>query len=301
MTDISIIIPFFGKEGRIDSLLENLQSQSQALEEEVEIIIVDNNEVPILKERKGVALFHEPIPGSYAARNRGVDQAKGKFLFFTDSDCCPHESWLREGLKEIKERGGIVAGHIELKYEKATPKPLELYERVFYFQQSNYIKEESYGATANLIVEREVFKRHGKFDSALRSGGDQEFCKRMVSCGVGLSYAKKVIVFHPTRSEWIPFLVRRVRALSGNIFLLYRTEGFTWQQLREKLPYYYDQDKMKTWNGDWDFYNSLSEKEQLSIRRCHRVLTIVDMLVLFSSKFSYKLMKKLTMIDRMIH
>ncbi|WP_353057092.1 glycosyltransferase family A protein [Microbulbifer sp. VAAF005] len=33
-------------------------------------------------------------PGSYAARNKGVELAEGDWLIFTDADCLPDSKWI---------------------------------------------------------------------------------------------------------------------------------------------------------------------------------------------------------------
>lgn len=299
MLKISVVIPFFGPKEKLEKLLLALKKQTLA-QEDFEVLVIDNNEKQILESNSFYQVFHQPIPGSYAARNLGIEKAKGNVLFFTDSDCMPDPTWLEHGLKAIKEKGGIIAGHIKLLFKNPhSPSALELYERIFYFQQGKYIEKESYGATANLIVEKSIFDK-GRFDSALRSGGDQEFCQRMVKAKIPLHYCDDVLVFHPSRSQWKDFLVRRVRALSGNIFLNYRSVGYTWKQLSEKIGYYLDSEKMRDWNGDWDFYESLSLSDQKRVKNCHRILTIIDIFILISSKLSYRFLKYFTMIDRKV-
>lgn len=41
-----------------------------------------------------VGLAVEYRQGSYAARNKGVELAKGKIIAFIDADCIPDKSWL---------------------------------------------------------------------------------------------------------------------------------------------------------------------------------------------------------------
>ncbi len=298
MKTLSVIIPFYGHKSLLDKLVECLKYQTLS-NEEFEVLVIDNHPQKILTSNSFYTVYHQPIPGSYAARNLGIKMAAGRFLFFTDSDCLPCKDWLEQGLAMIQDIKGIIAGRIDLQFQNPeNPQALELYERVFYFNQKDYVEKESYGATANLIVERSVFEKVGPFDSALRSGGDQEFCQRAIKQGVSFQYGDKVIVKHPTRVQWRDFLVRRIRALSGNIFLLYRSQGFTWQNLREKAGFYWKASLMTKWHGDWKFYDSLTLDQQNQIKRCHFLLTKVDLLVLLLCKLSYKMMKSLTMIDR---
>jgi glycosyltransferase involved in cell wall biosynthesis len=50
-----------------------------------------------------IRVFSEPESGSYAARIRGIEQARGDVLAFTDSDCYPVPGWLQAIDKAFSE------------------------------------------------------------------------------------------------------------------------------------------------------------------------------------------------------
>ena len=115
---ISVIIPVWNDKDKICKCIQALESQSLS-RASYEIIAVDNGSTDgtyeYLESKNTIRLAQEKQPGSYAARNKGINLAKGKFLAFTDSDCIPSFNWLEELVKTIEsdQTIGIVAGHVE--------------------------------------------------------------------------------------------------------------------------------------------------------------------------------------------
>src|SRR5712691_1460257 len=66
--------------------------------EDYEVIMVDNNSTDsslrIAQQFPHVKILGEEKPGAYAARNRGLAEATGALIAFTDADCVPEENWL---------------------------------------------------------------------------------------------------------------------------------------------------------------------------------------------------------------
>lgn len=301
MPEISVIVPFYGDKKKLLTCLESIQSSSLE-SSQYEIIVVDNHDTPVLSGdfMAAVTSVHEKTPGSYAARNKGIQVASGAFLFFTDADVVVDSLWLEKGLAFLKERpNSLVGGKINLTFDKQeAPSSLELYEKIFYFQQEQYVKEEKYGATANLFGAKEIFQRLGGFDSSLRSGGDQEFCQRALVSGVELHYCDSACVDHPSRSSLKEFLKRRLRAFSGNLLLFYRRHGLNNEMVKEKLAYFLKPERMREWNGDWAFFDSLPASKKKAIKRWHYLMCLFDAITLLYCKGSYQRLKRLTLIER---
>lgn len=301
MIEASVIVPFYGDVTFLLKCLDSLKD-STLDPERFEVLIVDNHERKRLPEDfyPPYRIVHQSIPGSYAARNKGIAEAQGKYLFFTDADTTVAPDWLEKGLDFLKARGPCLAGgKIVLKFQNPEgPTALEHYERIFYFQQKHYVEKEGYAATANLFGSAAIFNHLQGFDSALRSGGDQEFCQRATRLKNDLHYCDSAVVYHPSRPKLKEFLIRRLRAFSGNLYLFYRKKGLNWKMVKEKLRYFLDSDKFREWNGDWEYYDRLSLSQQDKVKSWHRFLCWVDILTLLYCKSSYRRLKKLTLIDR---
>src|SRR5512137_682379 len=97
---ISVIIPAKDAANTLGECLEALLHQeSLQLEQDYEVIVVDDgssdNTVEIA-EQHAVRVIHQTHAGPAAARNAGVRHAKGTLLAFTDADCVPSPTWLRD-------------------------------------------------------------------------------------------------------------------------------------------------------------------------------------------------------------
>lgn len=87
---VSVIIPTYNRKTLITECLDSILSQTY---QPLEIIVVDDGStdgtVPMLKEQYGdsiviIQLAHSGLPA--VARNAGVQQARGEFIAFCDSD-----------------------------------------------------------------------------------------------------------------------------------------------------------------------------------------------------------------------
>lgn len=88
---LSIVIPVYNAENYVTELLNDFMKQSL---EKVEIILIDDgskdNSFDICneyaKKNESVVVFHQENQGASAARNKGIEMAKGKYIVFVDSD-----------------------------------------------------------------------------------------------------------------------------------------------------------------------------------------------------------------------
>jgi GT2 family glycosyltransferase len=108
---------------------------------------------------------------------------------------------------------------------------IEMYEVALGLPQARCVPR-GYAVTANLFVPAKIFQEYGKFDQSRFSGGDVEFCRRIVSHNVPLDYCESARVDHPARRNWheLEAKVRRVKggqitagSLSSRILYTIRT------------------------------------------------------------------------------
>ena len=91
---VSVIIPVFNGERYLAEAIESVLSQTYR---PIEIIIVDDgstDESARVAQQFPLSYCFQPHSGPGAARNRGVDQARGEFLAFLDAD----DLWVPEKL-----------------------------------------------------------------------------------------------------------------------------------------------------------------------------------------------------------
>lgn len=226
---VSVIIPFFGTNTEwLDRCVDALLAQEYP-RDRLEIIIADNNEQPLLGDSYRslavcTSVIHEPQPGSYCARNRGISIARGEVYAFTDSDCVPASDWVRSGVRLLQATPncGLVAGRIALTFRNPDfPGVFEIYDLCFYLRQEEYVREFHFGATANLITYPAVFQKVGRFDEAFLSGGDSEWGQRVWKMGYQQVFAPDAVVYHSARST-LTALCEKARRLAGQDFVRMR-------------------------------------------------------------------------------
>ena len=97
---LSIIIPVYKVEKYLPQCLESIVRQVEEEKEEVEVLVIDDGSPDAsgkladacAKRHSFVRVIHRKNGGVAAARNTGLDQARGGWLYFVDSD-----DWIARG------------------------------------------------------------------------------------------------------------------------------------------------------------------------------------------------------------
>lgn len=99
-TTLSIIIPCYNAEPYIHELLDRLAPQ---IVPEVEVIIVDDgSKTPFATDYKWATVVRQDNAGASAARNTGLDAAKGDYIAFIDADDLVSENYIETILNKAK-------------------------------------------------------------------------------------------------------------------------------------------------------------------------------------------------------
>lgn len=125
--DLSIIIPAYNSEKYIEKCLLSCCNQDLP-KEEYEIIVVDDGSTDNTKEvvmavRKrffNIRYLHQENAAQGAARNNGLRNATGRYVWFVDSDDWIKENCLSRIIQTLKEKelNGLVVGHATLQGDK---------------------------------------------------------------------------------------------------------------------------------------------------------------------------------------
>jgi cellulose synthase/poly-beta-1,6-N-acetylglucosamine synthase-like glycosyltransferase len=196
--DISVIVPAYNAAPTVDACLEGLLRQSVP-GNRYEVILVDDGSSDETREivgRYDVRLIAQSHQGPAAARNRGVVEAKGEIVLFTDADCVATESWIAKMVKPFDDdevvgvkgaycsrQGGIVPRFAQYEYE-------ERYERMARQRQIDFI--DTYAAG----YRRRVFLKEGGFDARYIKDEDQEFSFRLAERGYKMVFNPQAVVYH---------------------------------------------------------------------------------------------------------
>ena len=102
--EVSIVIPAYNEEEGIIRTLSSLSDSNTR--RRVEIIVVDNNSkdaTAAISAAAGTICVQETTQGITAARNRGLREAKGKYVLNADADAIYPPDWIDEMVKPLSE------------------------------------------------------------------------------------------------------------------------------------------------------------------------------------------------------
>ena len=112
---VSVVIPVYNGQEYIESIRTSLANQSYS---DFEVIVIDDGSVddsPLLLdnwagEAANVKVFHRTNAGAAAARNWGVDKARGQYIAFIDVDDTVTRDYLEYLVDISKGQADIAAG-----------------------------------------------------------------------------------------------------------------------------------------------------------------------------------------------
>ena len=200
--DVSIIVPVKNCEKNIEHCLTAVFNQTVT---PLEVIIVDGHSsdrtVEIAK-RFPVKIYYESYRTVGGARRVGVENAKGFYVAFTDSDCVPETDWLENLIKEFKEDivgvggatinvgNGIWEKSIALALDSFLGSANSVQDRVLDLKK--YVKSIS---GCNSSYRKSDLLKIGNFNPNLAFNEDTEINKRLTSIG-NIFYTSDARIYH---------------------------------------------------------------------------------------------------------
>lgn len=188
---VSIIIPVYNVELYIETCLKSVLNQKYS---DLEIIIVDDcgsdNSITIAEniinnysgEFNIKIIHHSKNRGLSAARNTGIINANGDYLFFLDSDdSIPENSikYLVECLKSAKEVDFVI-GQMEvqgshIKYPLKATKSINNNDEIL----TSYLKNEWYAMACNKLINKNFIKENNLYFTEGLLHEDEDFSFRL--------------------------------------------------------------------------------------------------------------------------
>jgi|AGTN01.1.fsa_nt_gi Predicted glycosyltransferases len=229
---VSVVIPVFNDSIRLDTCLAALANQTYP-SDSFEAVVVDNGSTDDIEAVTGKFAFArlvcESRPSQFAARNTGIEKAKGEVIALTDADCIPAKDWLQRGIERLlrfrapdnafessQDKGEIIAGEIKVfARDRGNPTSVELYDMATGLTQKNYVDELNYAASANMFFHRTTFDAVGNFDDRLKCSGDLIWGQKASSLGFTITYADDAMVEHPARHGFKDIHTKAIRTIGG--------------------------------------------------------------------------------------
>ncbi len=230
---ISVIVCSYNGAARIKETLESLKNQSYP---NLEVIVVDDGSTDrtsdVARQYDFKLIRLEKNLGLAAARNRGVKEAAGEIIAFTDDDCIAHKDWIKN-LAEVYSASEVdgVGGRIEA-YSTSS-----LLEKYAYFARHpiyahrpqiesghrviNYLKNFFGLGGAKLIdgqriagmmganssFRRSLLERAGGRDERFKNyGEDWDLNVRLSKLGANLVYRDGAVIYHKHRIDLKSFV-----------------------------------------------------------------------------------------------
>ena len=178
---ISVIIPSYNREHTILRALKSVINQTYS---NIEIIVVDDcskdNTVPIIKslmkkESRLQLLINNENQGPNYTRNRGIKQAKGKYLSLLDSD----DEWYPETIEILWKKIKNTSNKIGAVYPGMNFITPSHQRKIYPKYRGNVFRDLMTKGTIGTypLIKREIFSKTGLFDESevLRIGGAQDY------------------------------------------------------------------------------------------------------------------------------
>jgi glycosyltransferase involved in cell wall biosynthesis len=194
---VSVVIPTYERAGKVQKTIESALAQTFS---DYEVIVVDDGSTDgtgqLLAEKYGdrIRYYYQVNQGVSVARNRGVEEARGEWIAFLDSDDLWEPEKLELQLKALEQMGpqcGACYTDVHLMNYPETRTFFQLGEQSYRHEGPVGVSREALrllvrpgGAgmiicLSSLLVRAEVIKRTGGFDPTLLYSQDSQFMFRL--------------------------------------------------------------------------------------------------------------------------
>jgi glycosyltransferase involved in cell wall biosynthesis len=179
---MSVVVCTFNRANLLVDALHTLCHQTLD-KSKYEVIVVDNNSTDGTRELveefcrrfSHVRYCFESQQGLSYARNRGWQEARGKYVAYIDDDARAGENWLKTALTlfEKAKPGPLCLGGPILPYYSTTNKPIWFKEEIRTWGDSpRYLRSGESFSGSNMIWRKELVETLGGFDVTSGMRGD---------------------------------------------------------------------------------------------------------------------------------
>jgi len=208
---ISIIVPVYNRADEIDDFLSSFEKQTK---NNFEVIVVDDGSTDSTKQvveqhssNLDLRYFFQQNKGPGAARNLGMENAKGDIFVFIDSDCTVPDNYIENLSQHLEHKEFDAFGGPDTCRDDFPP-----FLKAINYSMTSCIGTggtrgskgkqltKYYPRSFNMGIKRVVFETIGGMNS-LRHGQDMEFSNRIYNAGFKVTYFDDVKVYHKRRTN----------------------------------------------------------------------------------------------------
>jgi glycosyltransferase involved in cell wall biosynthesis len=228
---ISVVLCTYNRAPSLRKTLESLRRMPMPPDLAWELLIVDNNSNDSTRDEVSrfaansdlnVRYIWEPRAGKSYALNRGISEARGEIIAFTDDDVLVSPEWLPELICAFNHFDCLGVGGRCIPGWDSYKKPDWVVTTGPYCLSRGPLLDFDLGSEAkeiqyrdppwglNMAFRRIAFEKYGGFRTDLGPSGtgrvlgeDTEFCRRLLGHGEKIVYAPKAVVHHPVHPERI--------------------------------------------------------------------------------------------------
>ena len=227
--DVTIAMAVYNSENYIGSCLSSILTQTIS---NFEVLVVEDP--PFDRTEKIIGSFKDkrirhirnPVRlGLSGSRNRGLELAEGKYIFFTDDDCVVSPNWIDQGLISIQKMDCVgVEGKTYYVSEKYVPT-----------MSDNVVENKTGGQypTCNIVYKKNVLNEIGGFDERFTYMEDRDLALRAKRLG-RISFNPNMIVYHQKKTFTLREFLQTAKEARNRVLLhkkLHDRTFFIWRIL----------------------------------------------------------------------
>lgn len=194
----SVVVPAYNAEATIEACVRAILDQSMDVGC-YELIVVDDGSTDgtgNAAQALGARVIRRARGGPAAARNAGIEAARGEIICFTDADCFPRSDWLEQLTAPFSDpeiigskgaygttQRSLVARFVQIEYE----------DKYDLLRGQRYI---DFVDTYSAAYRCDVLRANDGFDERFPSLEDQELSFRLATRGYHMVFQPQAVVFH---------------------------------------------------------------------------------------------------------
>ncbi len=242
---LSVVIPAFNAENQVADAVRAVISQPLP-RESFECLVVDDcskdGTAEAAHNAGAVVIRHATNRGPSAARNTGVEAARGEWIVFTDSDCVPSRRWLPSMLTaaDAATRSTLALAGKTVGLNSQTP-AARFMDLIGGLDAENYLRHEvmPWAPSCNLAVRRADLLAVGGFDPGFLNYETPELHLRLLDrFGGKVVCVPTALVMHRHRATWREFWRQQKSYGRGYAHFMRRySDRWPWSLRRELMAW----------------------------------------------------------------